>query len=201
MRDSVAKPPRLPAALARAVTLVRDDREHGASWLARQVALALAEAAEEQRGHATARRLVTLRAAAQAFARARPSMAAVANTAAHIWQAASMATSQGPDAQVAALRAEAERLAAQWERAASAIAGYARPLLGPVVYTHSRSGTVEQVLLQLAARGGWRWRGNRAGDRGRVAAWRRGCGGGASLRGGWPGGDADTRRCVRPVSA
>jgi translation initiation factor 2B subunit (eIF-2B alpha/beta/delta family) len=143
--------PDLPKPLARAVTLVRDDREHGASWLARQVAQALADASQVQHNSATLERMATLHAAARAFARARPSMAAVANTAARMWQAARNTHEQSPDTQLAALHAEAERLLAGWQQAASAIAGYAHSVLGPTVYTHSRSGTVEQVLRQSAA--------------------------------------------------
>ncbi len=143
----------LPELLAQAVKLVRDDHEHGASWLARQVAQALAEASQGNHDAAALERMATLQAAARDFARARPSMAAVANTAARIWQAGISAHEQVSDAQLAALHAEAERLLAGWQHAADAIVGYARAILGPVIYTHSRSGTVEQVLLQLAAHG------------------------------------------------
>lgn len=135
--------------LAHTVALVREDREHGASWLARQAAQALADAS--QLDTATPKRLETLHAAARDFALARPSMAAVANTAARIWQAGMSSGEPSPDAQLAALHAEAERLLASWQRAAASIADFARALLGPVVYTHSSSGTVEQVLQQLVA--------------------------------------------------
>ncbi len=145
---------KLPEPLDQAVTLVREDREHGASWLARQVARALANAASAETGSATQDYIASLRVAAQAFARARPSMAAVANTAARIWQAASAAQAQGAVAQLAAIRSEAERLMSQWQDAATAITQFARPLLGATVYTHSRSGTVEQVLTRLAIRAG-----------------------------------------------
>jgi translation initiation factor 2B subunit (eIF-2B alpha/beta/delta family) len=142
----------LPEPLARAVTLVRDDREHGASWLARQAAQALADAAAAEHGASAQERILAISAAARAFARARPSMAAVANTAAGVWQAG-VTAAQEPDARLAVLRAAAERLLGQWELVAEAIAGHARPVLGATVYTHSRSGTVEQVLLRLAADG------------------------------------------------
>jgi translation initiation factor 2B subunit (eIF-2B alpha/beta/delta family) len=133
--------------------MVREDRVHGASWLARQAAGALADASHPEQGSPTLERLTSLHAAAQAFARARPSMAAVANTAARIWQAAHNVTVQSPEAHLTTLHAEAERLLAGWQHAAGAIAAYARSILGPTIYTHSRSGTVEQVLLQLAAHG------------------------------------------------
>src|SRR5262249_38347395 len=142
---------RLRESLERAVTLVREDREHGASWLARQVAQTLAEASQQAHDSASSERLATLRAAANDFARARPSMAAVANTAAQIWQSAIPAHQRSPDARLATLHAEAERLLAAWQHAAGAIAGHARTILGPVIHTHSRSGTVELVLLELAA--------------------------------------------------
>jgi translation initiation factor 2B subunit (eIF-2B alpha/beta/delta family) len=48
------------------------------------------------------------------------------------------------------MHAEAQRLSADWDSAADSIYRHARSLLGPVVYTLSRSGTVEAVLARLA---------------------------------------------------
>src|SRR5215470_19445350 len=65
---------------------IREDREHGASWLAREAACALLQAASRKAADA-GERVRTLHSAARAFAAARPSMAALANAAAAIWGA------------------------------------------------------------------------------------------------------------------
>jgi translation initiation factor 2B subunit (eIF-2B alpha/beta/delta family) len=48
----------------------------------------------------------------------------------------------------------AERLAGAWDTAAGAIADFAQPFLHGTVFTHSRSGTVERVLVALAQQPG-----------------------------------------------
>jgi translation initiation factor 2B subunit (eIF-2B alpha/beta/delta family) len=148
----------LTAALAR----VQADRTHGASWLAREVAQALADAASDQAlatsGVDAATYATRLRHSARALATARPSMAALATTVARICAAGWPSGATGPEPQdptaaraaVAHVRAESERVLAAWDTAAHAIAGYARPLLRGVVFTLSRSGTVEQALTTLA---------------------------------------------------
>lgn len=143
----------LPA-LDAAIAAIAADHEHGASYLARQAALALAAASAP--GTATqldaAGRRALLHAAAQRIAVARPSMAALANTAARIWQAAAQAGERGApaDDQLAALHEEATSLGTLWDAAARAIGDAAIPLLGGTLYTISRSGTVEKVLTRLA---------------------------------------------------
>jgi ribose 1,5-bisphosphate isomerase len=153
--------PNVEAALAEAVRRIRDDREHGASWLARQAAEALAHAASAQPDGADPESLLRhLHAAAQAFAAARPSMAALANTAARIWSAGAApastpATSSLPNAErLRAIGNEAGRLIALWQEASARILDFARPLLAGTLYTLSRSGTVEQVLVALAGESG-----------------------------------------------
>jgi translation initiation factor 2B subunit (eIF-2B alpha/beta/delta family) len=143
---------------------VRADREHGASWLAREAAHALALAAANalQAGSGADADVVDaamrLRAHTRDLAEARPSMAALATTVAFICAAgwpphAARPTGGDPGATRVALvrvREAAERMAAAWDTSAEEIATHARPLLRGVVFTHSRSGTVERVLLALA---------------------------------------------------
>lgn len=140
----------LDAALQR----IRADREHGASWLARSAAGALAEAcgtATVAPGADEALREVHM--AARALAHARPSMAALANTVAHIWAAGAPSADAPRDAGTSLARmcdaARAE--VALWSRAAGDILTTARAYLNGTLLTHSRSGTVEHVLTRLAA--------------------------------------------------
>ncbi|HKS70980.1 MAG TPA: hypothetical protein VJQ45_11195, partial [Ktedonobacterales bacterium] len=104
-----AVPQRLPASLARGIAAISADREHGASWLARRGAALLAEASAPGSRRDTTRRLTQLHAAARRLVEARPSMAAVANTAARIWLAAADARAAGasPTETLAALNSEA----------------------------------------------------------------------------------------------
>jgi ribose 1,5-bisphosphate isomerase len=153
--------PNVQADLAEAARRVRDDREHGASWLARQAADALAAYASAQPDSADPESLLRhLHAAAQAFAAARPSMAALANTAARIWSAGAppaslLTTSSMPGAErLRAIRDEAGQLIALWQEASVRILDFSRPLLAGTLYTLSRSGTVEQVLVTLAGESG-----------------------------------------------
>jgi ribose 1,5-bisphosphate isomerase len=152
------------AALEQAAQRLRADHEHGASWLAREAARALGAAAGDllDRDRRTpgdlSAAVARLRAGARALAHARPSMAALATTTARTWAAGWPAGSPAAEASDAEatrralerIRAEAGRMVAAWDRAAGAIAEQARPLLRGTLFTHSRSGTVEQVLLSLA---------------------------------------------------
>ncbi len=148
--------PPLPTLLEETIELVKHDREHGASWLARQVAQALAEASHAETGDTSPeQRLHDIHRAAQAFAASRPSMAPLINTAARIWHAgtpsAAMATApNAPQRRLARIHEEAARLLALWHNASNAITTGARPALHGRLFTHSRSGTVEQTLLHLA---------------------------------------------------
>lgn len=152
------------AFLEASITTLREDREHGASWLARFAARALADAAGDSAsvtGLTARERARHLGHYALDLARVRPSMAAVANTVASIYDSgwpmsAPVAAESETDAAaaLARLRAAAERAFAEWDTAASAITTAARPLLGDgPICTHSRSGTVERVLTALATGG------------------------------------------------
>src|SRR5262249_46307817 len=139
------------AALDAAARHVGEDREHGASWLAREAAHALLQAASAAAADPR-ERLRTLHAAARTFAAARPSMAAVANVVAAIWAASIPASGEAPEqlsaarARIARLRAEAQRILDTEEQTAAAIQAALQPLLTGTLYTLSRSGTVERAL-------------------------------------------------------
>lgn len=145
------------AILRDALARIHADYEHGASWLAREAAQALARAAAvaasapkpsndlESQG-AVWRHLL------RELAHVRPSMAAIAVTVARIYAASRGVTpAEDERAALAVMLAEAERLATAWDAATATIAEHARPLLTGTVLTHSRSGTVEGVLTRLAA--------------------------------------------------
>jgi len=137
---------------------LRSDREHGASWLAREAARLLAMLTSEVPETEARERLALVHATARELAETRPSMAALANTVARIWQAGSVGASSvaGREdiVQLQQIHAEADRLTAAWSTAAEQIAGYARPLLRESVFTISRSGTVETALVRLAQENG-----------------------------------------------
>lgn len=157
--------PDLPPALARAVELIRADRSHGASWLARQAAEAL-YAASSPAGDGAADAAFTngdpqatlagIARGARALAAARPSMAVLANVVARIWQAGVTPSAAPAPDRIAALHGEAARVLAEGESTEDAILAHARPLLREPVYTQSRSGTVETVLTRMVEDGALR---------------------------------------------
>ena len=149
-------PPDQPESLRAAIARIRDDRNHGASWLAREAAVALAEASVPGTLGNDEERLERLRQAARALATTRPSMAALTNTVARIWSATP--STEGTDgetsaasARLRALHDAAEAQLRAWDEASAAIYRHARPLLRGILFSHSRSGTVEQVLTRYAA--------------------------------------------------
>ncbi len=137
---------RLPG--GEAVARIRADTSHGASWLAREAARALAEASSSGDGDDSTR-LRQSQALGQALAQVRPSMAAIANTVAHIWWAG-VAQASVAAAQLAALRAEALAVDAHWGAAVVGMTQWARGAVEGPVYTLSRSGSVEGTLSTLA---------------------------------------------------
>ena len=147
----------LPADISRAVGEIERDREHGASWLARRSAEILASASLPSHGageRSAWQRLQVIRIAARSLARTRPSMAAIANTAAKVVEAAFTLPQDAGETECETCLAEIHRQAvavtASWSSAAGAILEHARPLLGSTLYTHSRSGTVEYAIMKLA---------------------------------------------------
>ncbi len=154
----------LPKPLAEAISKVERDREHGASWLARTAAQALADASTslstlppgEAHTLLAAAHIATLHTAVQRIIAARPSMAAVSNTAARIWWAGTPEQAgDDPSARLQAIRAEAIRIADAWASASDAITSHVGALLPDhaIIYTISRSGTVEHTLHWLANAG------------------------------------------------
>lgn len=132
----------------RALHEVRADREHGASWLARRVANAVASAISDVSLDRAPQAIPILHGALREFASARPSMAAVANAAASIWRAGVAA----PDAasRLAAIAGEARHLVESDEAWQRSLFEAALPLLTGPVYTLSRSASVERLLIAAA---------------------------------------------------
>ena len=141
--------PGLPDDIAASIQMIRDDREHGASWLARAAARTLLQAGEQHRDAPAGAWDAVMRVTAQALVTARPSMAAVANSAARVWNAGQTSTPSTPSASRNALLAEAARLATEDDQGQRALLAHAKKLLRGTVYTLSRSGTVERVLREL----------------------------------------------------
>lgn len=152
-------------ALVASISLVASDREHGASWLALQATQALADAsvlpaASTFTGDEAEARLAQLQLAAQRFADARPSMAAIANSVAQVWRASvfdalGVAIGDDPLLRLRALHDGAMLALDAWATAGVAITQAIAELLPPdaTIYTHSWSGTVEQSLRWLAQAG------------------------------------------------
>lgn len=145
----------LPPEARRALALIRADREHGASYLAGVGADLLAQMADDIPADEAEARLALVRAVARAVAGARLSMAALANVAARIWSAGSGGGGRrDAPTRLRLVRDEAVRVRRGLDEAPARIAELARPLLGEVVYTLSRSGTVERALGLLASADG-----------------------------------------------
>ena len=139
----------LPADVAATVQAIRDDREHGASWLARAAAHTLQQTGETHHELPDDEWAAMMRATARALAAARPSMAPVANTAARIWIAGQNVSSSA-DRQ--AMLTMAARLASQDEQMQQSLFTHAERLIAGNVYTISRSDTVEGMLCELGQR-------------------------------------------------
>lgn len=127
---------------------LRDDHEHGASWLAREAVHALAEVAS-QAGDA-AERVDAVRMLARELAQARPSMAAIAMTVARVWWQAQSTASGDADAQLIAVRAAANVTERRWDSAVAGMTAWARTAAHGPVLTLSRSASVEGVLIALS---------------------------------------------------
>ena len=111
------------------IKLIAGDRVHGAGWLARQAAEALAEAVEAGDDPLQAGR---------ALAEARPAMGAVAGAVGRV-----LAAGRTPEILVQ----EAHALIERRDRAANSIAVLLRPHLEGTVMTYSASATVREALL------------------------------------------------------
>lgn len=138
----------LRAQLDSVVREVGDDRAHGASWLARRVAVAVTSAAPGVPADLAPQAVPVVAEVLRRFAATRPSMAAVTNAAASIWRAGTGATD--PVARLSAMADEARHLAESDDAWQQAISEAALPLLTGPVYTLSRSATVERLLIAAA---------------------------------------------------
>lgn len=128
--------------LEQRIALVRNDREHGSSWLARQAISILHDLAADETSPAD-ERVQQIHRAALALAQARPAMAALAVAVGRI-----LSASGGLPGVVR----EAARLLEEYDSALEHITTYARPLLSGTLMVHSLSGTVLEVLTACAPR-------------------------------------------------
>src|SRR6266700_4085697 len=126
--------------LEQRIALVRNDREHGSSWLAQQAISILHDLAADETSPA-AERVQQVRKAALALAQARLAMAALAVAVGRILSA--------PGGLPGVAR-EAARLLKEYDSSLERIATYACPLLSGTLMVHSFSGTVLEVLTACA---------------------------------------------------
>ena len=126
--------------LEQRIALVRNDRDHGSSWLARQAVSILHDLAAGETSPAD-ERVQQVRKAALALAYARPAMAALAVAVGRILSA---------PGGLPGIAQEAARLLEEYDSAIERIATYARPLLSATLMVHSLSGTVLEVLTACA---------------------------------------------------
>ena len=118
------------------IAMVREDREHGSRWLVREAITILYDIAASTT-HSQGERLRMLRQAGNELAQARPAMFALAGAVIRI-----LGSSENPDE----IARAAEQLLQTYDTSIDRITGYARPLLGGTLMTHSLSGTVLEVL-------------------------------------------------------
>jgi ribose 1,5-bisphosphate isomerase len=126
--------------LEQRIALVRNDRDHGSSWLARQAISILHDLAADETSPAD-ERMQQVRKAALALAYARPAMAALAVAVGRILSA---------PGGLPGIAQEAASLLKEYDSAVERIATYARPLLSGTLMVHSLSGTVLEVLTACA---------------------------------------------------
>ena len=138
----------LPGDIEAAIARIASDYKQGARSLARAAASVLELACQTPPSDAA---IQTVHATARRLADSRPSMAAIANTAARIWSAGLSSTQEASGGgRLRAMANEAQRLQRYWGEIDPKFTLRAQPFLGGTLYTHSRSGTVEAVLLALA---------------------------------------------------
>ena len=139
--------------LAATVEELREDREHGASWMARRTVEALLEVAEQSFDSVEA--LVDeLVDAARQLADSRPRIGAIPGAAGRVLAAANGWRHLDLDNFRQLLRDEGQAVLQGRDRAAASIAIHLAPQLdGAVVATHSASATVREALLHTPPRG------------------------------------------------
>lgn len=134
------------------VAELRDDRQHGASWMARRGVEALADVAEKHRG--SCEELVEeLRIAAQQLAAARPGVGAVAGAVGRLVAAVRHEAHLEHEALCQLVQEEAHALTEGRMRAPASIAIQVRERLeGATVMTHSASATVREAFQHIPPR-------------------------------------------------
>jgi ribose 1,5-bisphosphate isomerase len=140
------------AELAATVEELREDREHGASWMARRTVEALLEVAEQSFDsvEALVDELVT---SARQLAESRPRIGAIPGAAGRVLAAANGWRHLELDDFRQLLREEGQAVLDGRDRAAASIAIHLAPRLdGAVAATHSASATVREALLHTPPR-------------------------------------------------
>lgn len=136
------------ADLAATVEELRDDREHGASWMARRTVEALVAVAEESVDSADAL-IERLAEATRRLAESRPRIGAIPGAAGRVLAAAYAWRHLELDDFRRLIREEGQAILDSRERASASIAiQLAERLQGGVVATHSASATVQAALLR-----------------------------------------------------
>ena len=136
------------ALLAERVQELRDDRSHGASWMARRAVETLIELAEME-ASSSEQLLERLRNAARQLAGCRPGVGAVAGAVGRVLAAAGHESHLGVDEVRRVVQEEARALDDARRRAAASIMIQLRSRLeGATVMTHSASGTVREAFQQ-----------------------------------------------------
>jgi translation initiation factor 2B subunit (eIF-2B alpha/beta/delta family) len=138
------------ALLAERVQELRDDRSHGASWMARRAVETLAELTELE-ARSCGDLLERLREAGRQLAACRPGVGAVAGAVGRVLAAAGHESHLELDDLRRLTQEEAQALDDARRRAAASITIQLRERLdGATVVTHSASGTVREAFQQIA---------------------------------------------------
>jgi translation initiation factor 2B subunit (eIF-2B alpha/beta/delta family) len=136
------------AALAERVQELRDDRSHGASWMARRAVETLAELSEQEAASCEDL-LEGLKEAGRQLATSRPGVGAVAGAVGRVLAAAGHESHLELDDLRRVIQEEAQALDDARRRAAASITIQLRERLnGATVITHSASGTVREAVQQ-----------------------------------------------------
>jgi translation initiation factor 2B subunit (eIF-2B alpha/beta/delta family) len=136
------------AVLAQRVQELRDDRSHGASWMARRAVETLAELSAQEASTCEAL-LERLQEAGRQLATSRPGVGAVAGAVGRVLAAAGHESHLDLDELRRVIQEEAQALDDARRRAAASITIQLRERLnGATVITHSASGTVREAVQQ-----------------------------------------------------
>ena len=139
----------MTAALEDRIAELRDDRSHGASWMARRAVEALEDIATAHTG-SSEELLEDLRTAGRRLAAARPGVGAVAGAVGRLLASGRYESHLEPDALRQVVSEEANALTDGRIRAPASIAILLRERLeGSTVMTHSASGTVREAFQHV----------------------------------------------------